>query len=433
MLDSMGLPNLLLALREPLMIGLAVYGISKLELFESKQWVVLIAAVTAFAVPYLVTAMVQDRVVVGLYYLRIYLYPFLFFVGCLGIFSSQPKDLVRNALLCFLVRWNAVLFVISAALYVLIQTTPALTGTLIGPEPLPSAWYISGGTWMRMGLPMVGPNTLGLIFSLHAFVFVSVLLTRQTLIQPINVSSRSLFLATMLALLGLMLTFSRSSMLLLILGLPLVLCMRHVLNFSRFFAVGASSLGMLLVIVLIGLVVDQTSDGYIGRWISLNTSMNDPSMQGHFSSIDEAIAGADKYMAWGYPKGSVGPKAVFFSSSTNNVESSFFGIFYDMGLVGGMFYWLAVFILYVTGYRSRLQAVLAWGFLFPCFLLPYVFEPDVLIYFSFIYLLLGLFTLQPANAPLVHAPRTPPVPRSAVSPDMNSSPGRGSDPSQAYS
>lgn len=436
LLDSVGLPNLLLALREPLMLGLAIYGISKLNLFESKQWVALIVAVTAFAVPYLVTAMVQDRAVVGLYYLRIYLYPFLFFLGCLGIFSSQPKDLVRNALLRFLVRWNAVLFVISVALYVLIQTTPALTGALIGPEPLPSAWYISGGTWMRMGLPMVGPNTLGLIFSLHAFVFISVLLTRETLMQPINVSNRSLLMATMLALLGLMLTFSRSSMLLLIFGLPLVLCMHGVLNFSRFFGVGASSMGMLLLIVLIGLVVDQTSDGYIGRWISLNTSMSDPSMQGHFSSIDEAIAGAHEYMAWGYPKGSVGPKAVFFSSTTNNVESSFFGVFYDMGLVGGMFYWMSVLILYLTGYRSRLQAVLAWGFLFPCFLLPYVFEPDVLIYFSFMYLLLGLFTLEPARAPRVQTHRKGtihPAPRFAVSADMTRPPRDENNASQAYS
>ncbi|XVJ69098.1 MAG: hypothetical protein HEQ39_05180 [Rhizobacter sp.] len=407
MLDNMGLPNLTLALREPLMLGLSIYGASKLDLFGSKQWVALIAAVMAFSVPYLVSAMVQDRTVVGLYYLRIYLYPFLFFVGCLGIFSSQPKDLLGNALLRFLVQWNAVLFVISAALYVLIQTNPALTGALIGPEPLPSAWFISGGTWMRMGLPMVGPNTLGLIFALHAFVFIGVLLTRKTLLPAVNASNRSLFLGAMLALLGLMLTFSRSSMLLLMLGVPLIFFLPKVLNFSRFFSVGASGLGMLLVVVLIGLVVDNASEGYIGRWIGLNTNFSDPSMQGHASSIDDALRDAHEYMAWGYPKGSVGPKAVLFSSTINNVESSFLGIFYDMGFLFGMLYWIAVFVLYLTGYRNKLQAFLAWGFLFPCFLLPYVFETDVLIYFSFIYLLLGHLTAHPAAVTQSKQQRSP--------------------------
>jgi hypothetical protein len=409
LLDNIGLPNLTLVVREPLMLGLAIYGASKLDLFSSKQWAALIAAVMAFAVPYLVIAMAEDRALIGLYYLRIYLYPFLFFVGCLGILSLHREDLLRNSLLRFLMHWNTALFVIAVALYVLLQVTPALKTSLIGPEPLPSAWYISGGTWMRMGLPMVGPNTLGLIFALHAFVFISVLLTRKTFLQPLNVANRALFMSTLLALLGLMLTFSRSSMLLLIFGLPLILFMPKVLNFSRFFGIGASSLGMLLVVVLIGLVVDQTSDGYIGRWIGLNTSFNDPSMQGHASSIDDALRDAHEYMAWGYPKGSVGPKSVIFSSITNNVESSFLSVFYDMGFLFGMFYWMAVFVLYLTGYRNRLQAFVAWGFLFPCLLLPYVFEPDVLIYFSFVYLLLGRLTAQPVAVVQSRQQHSPPL------------------------
>jgi len=143
------------------------------------------------------------------------------------------------------------------------------------------------------------------------------------------------------------------------------------------------------LLAALALFVDETSDGFVTRWIVLNTSFSDPSMLGHFRSIADAMDKLHEYILWGYPKGTVGPKAAIFTGLTNSVENSFLAVLYDMGLPIGVTYSIAVVTLLATGYHNRYQLVLLASFLPPFFLLPYVFEIDVQIYFAFVFLAVG--------------------------------------------
>jgi hypothetical protein len=386
---TVGIPNVMPAIRDPLLIGLAFYGIGRLNFFASRKWALLLGSVLAFALPYIFIAMFEDRAIVGLYYLRLYILPFLFFVGALGIMEGAFQPELRRGLLRFFIYWNNVLLIVALAIYALLQTTPSIRTSLFGPDLLPSAWYISGGTWMRMGLPMSGPNTLGLVFALNAFFFIAILLTQRPWLQATSVPPGKILLSALLAIAGLMLSFSRSSMLILIVAIPLVLLLPGILNFQKLLKVVFIALVMVAILLMLGLVVDEASNGFITRWIELNTSFKDPSMLGHFRSIEDAIDKLHEYMLWGYNKGTVGPKAIIFTGVANHVENSFLAIFYDMGIIFGTVYWIAVATLFATGYRHRLQLILLFGFFPACFLLPYVFESDALIYFAFVYLALG--------------------------------------------
>ncbi|WP_417070248.1 hypothetical protein [Niveibacterium terrae] len=376
-----GLPNVVPVVRDPLLLGLGVYGFSRLRLFESRIWPLLIGLLVAFSFSYIISSMVEDRVAVGLYYIRLYLLPMIFYLGLLGLVEER-RAFESGVLLRVLLWWNALLFVSAAALYALLLALPSLRPSLFGPDLLPTAWFISGGRWMRMGLPAASPNNLGLFFALNAFVFIRCLLQAPA-------DRRTVALALILALLGLVLTFSRSSMLVLFIGAPLLVLQSGGISFSRLFRLLAVVTVLLILATLSGMIVDAISDGYVTRWLILNLRFQDPSMVGHLRSITDAVEKFDEYWLAGYPRGTVGPKAVIFSGVVNNVENSLLAVFFDMGLMMGGLYVLIVALLAGCGYRHSSQLPLLISFLAPCMLLPYVFEVDVLIYFAFIYILLG--------------------------------------------
>lgn len=380
-----GLPNVVPVVRDPLLLGLGVYGFSRLRLFESRIWPLLIGLLVAFSFSYIISSMIEDRVAVGLYYIRIYLLPMIFYLGLLGLIEDRraPEPAV---LLRVLLWWNALLFLCAVALYALLLALPSLRPSLFGPDLLPTAWFISGGRWMRMGLPAASPNNLGLFFALNAFVFIRCLLQAEAC----PVGRRPVALALILALLGLVLTFSRSSMLVLFIGAPLLMLQSGGISFSRLFRLLVAVAVLLILATLSGMIVDAISDGYVTRWLILNLKFQDPSMVGHLRSITDAIEKFDEYWLAGYPRGTVGPKAAIFSGIVNNVENSLLAVFFDMGLMMGGLYVLIVALLAGCGYRHPSQLCLLTGFLAPCMLLPYVFEVDVLIYFAFIYVVLGL-------------------------------------------
>lgn len=385
-----GIPNLIPVLRDPLLLAVFVYGVSKLDFFKSRKWQFLILLLTLFSAVYVFFSLFEDRTVVGLYYLRFYLLPFLFFVGALGIIATDTSIESNRVLIRFLVWWNTLLFVAALAIYVVLQVAPTLRPIVFGNDLLPTAWYISGGIWMRMGLPASGPNTLGLLFALNAFVFSSLLLLKRTKGSDAVATTLTITLSIFVALIGLVLTFSRSSMLILIIAFPLFMLLPGILSFSSFFKLSVVVCAMLILVILAGVAADVASDGYVTRWVELNMSMRDPSMLGHLRSITDAADKFYEYVLGGYPRGTVGPKAIIFTGVANNVENSLLAILYDMGLILGGVFILATALLYSFGYTCRVQLILLIGFAAPCMLLPYVFEPDALIYFAFIYLLLGI-------------------------------------------
>lgn len=407
LLGVAGIPNVIPALRDPLLLAVCCWGVSKIDMFQTRTWQLLLLLLILFSATYVFSSLLDDRTVVGLYYLRLYLLPFLFYVGALGI-MAMDVSLERNRLLLrFLLCWNALLFVAAVAIYAFLQAVPSMRPLFFGNDLLPTAWYISGGIWMRMGLPASGPNTLGLLFALNAFVFCSLLLLQKTKGGEALASTFFVLSGVVIALIGLMLTFSRSSMLILLLSFPLFMLLPGVLSFSRFFQFAVALGAMLVLTIFAGLVTDLASDGYVSRWIELNASMKDPSMLGHLQSITDAIDKFYEYALWGYPKGTVGPKAIVFTGTVNNVENSLLALFYDMGLPLSSAFIVASALLYSLGYTSRVQLILLLSFAAPCMLLPYVFEADALIYFAFIYLLVGVLH-RPQGLHVLPSPRYAP-------------------------
>ena len=397
--STVGAPNFVPALRDPLLLAVAVWGAGRLNLFSERRWPVLLALICVFVSAYLLSSMIEDRAVAGLYYLRIYMLPMLFFVGVVGYFTAASDVIARGAVRGLL-YWNATLVVGALVIYGLLQAVPTLRPTLFGNEQLPAAWYISGGAWMRMGLPASGPNSLGLILALNAFAFIAILLRPASNRASFIPGSRlALIGGVAIALIGLVMTFSRSSILLLVVGGPLLLTVSGALTFKRLLRLTLGLLTLLGLVVISATIADAASDGFVDRWIQLNTRLSDPSMLGHVKSIQEAFDNLHDYGLWGYPRGSVGPKGFLFTGAVNNVENSLLGIWYDMGLPLGAVYVLTMAVLFGSGYRHPVQWPLLVGFGIPCLLLPYVFEADVLIYFSFIYILLGrLHPAQPLGA-----------------------------------
>jgi hypothetical protein len=392
-----GAPNWVPMVRDPLLIALAVFGISKLPIFSQTVWRWFLLALLTFVVSYIGVSMAQDRAIMGLYYLRVYFLPFLFTLGFLGLLQHLANRRAGPALIRFTMWTHFLLFVVAVVLYVLLLELPAWRPRLFGSDLLPTAWYISGGSFMRMGLPAAGPNNLGLIFAANGIFFMAMRLCWPPSKQSGRPSNFALTVATAVCLLGIIMTFSRSSLLMLLLGALMLLLLPGVLTFARLFRVLRVLLIFLTLLLMFGMGFDIYSDGYITRWLELNFSGKDPSAIGHQRSIQLALQNWADYVLVGYPRGTVGPKAQLFTGNFMNVESGFLGLIYDMGLFNGVPYAVAVGTLLAAGFRHRAQLALLFAFAAPMALLPYIFEPDVLTYFLFIYCLMG-YVLPPIGA-----------------------------------
>lgn len=384
-----GLPNWLPLVRDPLIIAVACLGIARVSVFDDFRWRWLLLWLLLFVFTYMGVSLYQDRAIVGLYYLRLYLLPILFGIGVIGLMARYEKAGLAEALLKLLLSWNLLLFIVALGIYILLLEVPQLRPSLFGSELLPTAWYISGGTWMRMGLPAAGPNGLGLVFALHALLLLVILVAKPS--RPSSLGNAKLAVHLGLALIGLMLTFSRSSMLLFILGGLILVILPGVLSFARLIKLFAASLLGLLLLVAIGYGFDLYSDGYVERWLTLNFQGRDPSALGHMHSVRDALDRWAEYALVGYDRGTVGPKAQLFTGIFNNVESSWLGLLYDMGLVNSLPYVLCISTMLFIGYVHRGQLAVLIGLAAPFALLPYIFEADAVLYAFFIYLLLGYF------------------------------------------
>ncbi|WP_347987299.1 O-antigen ligase family protein [Methylomonas sp. AM2-LC] len=385
-----GLPNILIVIRDPLLIATTLYGISKLNFFSSIKWGILISILCLFNIGYLLVAMYENKIYAGLYYQRSYMQPFLFFIGAYGVMQSQNKINLAKYLVKFMAWWNFLLFLCAIVIFLVLKNFPQYQHTFFAGESgdlLSSTWYISGGLWMRMGLPASGPNTLGLIFSLNIVVF-SVLLIKHTKLYVHGVSNRILVTSLVIAIIGLILTFSRSSLLLVLFVLPILVFSGDIKS-EKLLKILLTFLLIAVLSVVVGIVADTYSGGFIYRWIELNLSGKDPSMNGHMDSILYAINHFNEYVYFGYPRGTVGPKSIIFTGVFNHVENCFFGILMDMGVFIALLYILSVIMLFLIGYKTKEQIVLLLGFMLPCTLLPYVFEHELIIYFYFIYLTIG--------------------------------------------
>jgi len=380
----MGMPDVLSLVREPLLLLLFLWGCLHLEYFQEKRVAVCSVGIVTVLCIYLLVAAFEGRMLEGAYYVRLYVMPLLFFIGCHVALQrcdeQQLQRVVRGQ------AWlNLVLVGAAFGLYALVQVEPRWRGILINDGKLATAWFIAGGMYMRMGLPFISPNNLGTYAALSALLSALILFAAR-----VGSGTRRLqWLSLLFSLAALAASLSRSAMLLLIFAF---LCFLTIPAFyqSRMFGRLIGYAFALAIFVILGLiVVEFISDGYFSHWVELNMAGKDPSLRGHIETFVEAWRDVDRYFLLGYPHGTVGPKAFQFTGHVHNAENSLLALIYDFGLPAAMTFVLLQLLLLSGVWHSRLQLPALVGFAINMQFLPIIFEPESIAFFLFVFLLLG--------------------------------------------
>lgn len=381
--ERFGITNLSIPLRELFLYGLLAATLPIMDLFNRKGFAVSLFFLMIFVAVYISISALDDRHFQGLYYLRIYITPILFTVCTLAWIRFATKAEIVNV--CRILLWmNGLIMVGAVTLYVAMQINPSLSNIVFGINQLPWSWYIAGG-FLRMGLPFAAPNNLG------SYAALNVLFLLPLLIKGTGEVASKSFLVVMLFIniLALTLTFSRSAMLTVLIGLTLICMLPGVITQKRLIRIFVTILLGILVVIVSLMVVDFFSNGAIEKWLFLNTSLRDPSMQGHYSSIINALDNFDQYYLSGYPRGTVGPRAQLFTIDFYNVENSTLGIILDMGLSCSVLFFVIYALLVKEGYVGVAQLPVLVGFIINMQFLPYIFEPEIMGFFLFVYLIIG--------------------------------------------
>jgi hypothetical protein len=388
LLTLAGQSNYTSTLRDLLLISLGLYGIVRANPLQSPRllWGVVILLGSIFF--YIAISAYEDQYLPGLYYARFYALPVFFMMALAGsLYEATPRD--KDSLIKATLWLNLVTVIVSIVLYGVMLADKGLASKLIvGSEDavlLADSWYISGGTWMRMGLPATSPNNLGLILALNLY-FCTVAARRVD-----GILKRMLPYAIALTFLALLLTFSRSSVLLYLVALALLLVFKDIHIPARTWGWAGTVGAIVLATGIAGIVaVNPDIADNVSHWIELNLSGDDPSMQGHIKTFKEAWERLPEYYLHGFEKGTVGPNAIFFTLSINHVENTILGVIYDMGFFLGFFFLLGWGLTLSHFHQQRRQYAAFWGFFVCSQFLPYFFGADALIVFAYLYALSGL-------------------------------------------
>ena len=387
--EAIGIPFLTITvLRDVLLFGLFLWTVKSVPLMEARWFNGLFLLFVGLFSAYVIVSVFQDQFVLGLYYLRLYSLPVLFFIASkIALEKLHPAG--ANSLLRGLVLINVLMLIAGYSLYLVVLLFPEERPWVFGANFLPYTWFVAGegGTLMRMGLPMTGPNHLGVYFGLMLFLFLVLAIAddKRASFGPLY----SVLVALNMA--GLVATFSRSSMLMVLVAVAALIILVPAVRRGRMFVRGLTAGLVLLAAMMVGLAsVELISDGFVSRWITLNLKAQDPSLIGHWESLVDAYDNFARYYLYGYPRGTVGPRAfLFYVSERFNVENSVLIAVYDLGVTGAAVLLYGYYRMMAISYRGRIQLALIAGFLVCVQFLPYLFEPVILSLFLFVYLLLG--------------------------------------------
>lgn len=391
MSGMIGIPNVLPLVRDGLLIVLVLVALARTDIFKARGFFIAALLYVLLLVVNIGVAAMDGRHFAGVYYARLYLLPLLSAVAIRGLIMSAPDADIRRMVRT--VFWCGLFIIVSAfGIFVAIEINPPLVYTMMGGiegQQLATAWYIAGGTWLRMGLPAVSPNSLGLILAFYLLLLVPLMMDGRY----IQMRAWTRGLVILLTVLAMAMSFSRSSWIALLLGGGVIFALCH-----REWGIGSASglmkvagvLGVMGVLIGAALVaVDGYSGGFISQWLDLNKSGTDPSMVGHGESFTDALAAIDDYFWLGYPKGTVSARAMLFGEEINNVENSIIAAFFDMGVPLGMVFLVLVGCLLRGLWVHKSQWGMLAAFSFCCMFLPYVFEPDIIALFMTCSVLLG--------------------------------------------
>lgn len=370
---SFGVPNIIPFLRSLLIYLVFLLCVNKFDFIRNNKFMLVSFLFLTSLTAYFFIGIYNSQILPTLYYLRVYIDPILYGLALIVFVSNYHYVNIKfNVFFLYCVGFS----LFSILIYVLLMVNPEFVKFFIGDE-ISTAWYISGGTFMRMGSPTSSPNTLGIITAMQITVLYLIYMYRS------DYNRLFFVIAVLFSSICLLLTFSRSSWFMVILNMFFITIFNIKTNFEKVKFIVFYVCAILVIGFVILAIIDMLNDGFISVWLELSFSGKDPSMIGHADSFVSAFKNIDQYFLVGYPHGTVGAKAMLFSSEINNVENTFLIIFYDMGLLNGTIFLLSYILLVCFLCIDSRQMFLIPGFIFCLQLLPYIFEYDVVIYFLF--------------------------------------------------
>lgn len=234
----------------------------------------------------------------------------------------------------------------------------------------------------------VSPNVLGAIMAICLCI---------TLFSCIDLGIKHKNILIILQLIGIVATFSRSA----IVAFAIAFIIQHLfakrgkIRFSkkRFLIVLIS---ILLGFMMIMIIDNRYLNGLLGRMIRSSfgsaASGTDFSYQKHMEDIYQPLEIVLQH-PFGLGFGNNGPMALELSNSANTVESSFYLMMYETGLLFGLFFFIPMLRNVFLSYRNKKQkfyasAAASVSMLIVFLLLPSVQTFEILFY---IYLLIGFY------------------------------------------
>lgn len=393
LMKTVGIPNFIPLIRDFLLCILAFSAFLHLRVKENKLFYGVLILISIVLIINVFIAILEDRQIHGLYYARFYALPVLFIVAFRGhIFYNERKVQEKIIRLTYLL--SSTILIVAIFLYIAVQIDNSLMGMLVGGDisQLPVTWFIAGG-WIRMGLPMTAPNHLGLVVAFLLIFLMSLKFSGKASFLKLSFVKTSFFLMGCV----LALTFSRSSWLATFFGIAvLLLVCRQEWNISTALLIRiiARVIISLIFLAILLYYVDIYSEGIIARWVSMNFTGTDPSMVGHGNSFIDAYEKLHEYYLYGYPRGSVGSRALVAEEDMKHVENTIFIIFYDMGVFLGTIFIILSGIVLVCMFRHPSQIALLAVFFVAGVFLPYVQAPEIVISFLYFYSILGCLVEQ---------------------------------------
>jgi hypothetical protein len=397
LMAMVGIPKALSPVREVALVVLLLIALKRSDVFKSRAFFITVLLYVFLLIVNIGLAAVQDRHMAGLYYTRNYMHLAICMITVQGLIAKASPDQLAG--LIRMVFWSGLAIIASAfVIFVWIEIDPQLLYTIMGTnttgtgtsgQDVLSAWRIAGGAWLRMGMPTISPNALGLFIVFYLLFMIPVIIEGRYF----KLSTSTKMLMFSLTLIALVMTFSRSGWVALLLGLGVMLCVCGqqwgIATVNGLFKLLGVLLAVLMFFAVSVLAVDMYSDGLISGWFNLTSKGADPSMEGHAQTFVDAIEFVDRYFWRGYPKGTVGGHALLFGTEMHNAENSFISIFYEMGVPLGLVFWVLMAFMLRGLWIHRVQWAMLSAFTFSNMVLPYVFEPDVIALFLILMVLSG--------------------------------------------
>lgn len=262
---------------------------------------------------YLSICFIEGKILSGILALRIYLEPLLF---AFLIYIYYYNGLSLKKMLGVYVKVVIVTAVLSFITYIAFYTG----NITYFVEEVPETSFLPGLIF-RSYLPIGCPNQLGLLLlSGIILAYFSDLQYKRTIVLFLFIS--------------LLITVSKSAIIALV-----FFCLIFNLNdYKRVLNILVFCL-FLSCFIIVNFILFKDSPLFI--YIYGLFSGDDPSSNGHLSSLIEAIERFPEYYLFGYPTGTVGSRM----ETIYNVESSFFILIYDKGLLFMAIYLCLVLML----------------------------------------------------------------------------------------